>query len=329
MRIAILVGCLSLTAPAIAAAQSIADAPIFRFETGGFWLNLHHFLYVLGRAEAKAPDASRSAVVGAPGDAARGLATLTADERARWAAAVTAYASGLSQKDTVFDEPLYAMTSVLATAGSSPSFPAMGLDPAAAAALADVAPLYRRVWWPAHLAANEAWVASIEPLLARHGRDVLRYITRAYELPWPADGYPVNVAAYTNWAGAYSTAGNLLVMSSLSEGNRGGNGLELVFHEAMHQWDDEILEALIAHARRQGIRISGGVTHAMIFFTAGEAVRSVEPSHVPYAVSAGIWERGMARFKPALDEIWKPWLDGRGTRDAALAALVPRAAIPR
>ena len=32
--------------------------PIFRFEADGFWLNLHHFLYVLGRARAKMPDSN-------------------------------------------------------------------------------------------------------------------------------------------------------------------------------------------------------------------------------------------------------------------------------
>lgn len=47
------------------------------------------------------------------------------------------------------------------------------------------------------------------------------------------------------------------------------------------------------------------------------------------AEAFGIWEGGMGRFKPALDEVWKPWLEGRGTRDAALAALAARAVIPR
>ena len=39
-----------------------AATPIFRFETDGFWLNLHHYLYVLGRAEAELPDSRREAV---------------------------------------------------------------------------------------------------------------------------------------------------------------------------------------------------------------------------------------------------------------------------
>lgn len=312
------------------APQSAPASPIFRFATDGFWLNLHHFLYVLGRAEAKTDDAAREAVAGAPADAARGVETLTPEERARWASAVSVYAAGLSQKDTVFDAPLYSMTSALAAAGDAPALPdRAGLDPGAAAALESVAPIYRKAWWPAHRAANERWVASIQPLLDRHGDRVLAYITRAYELPWPAGGYPVNVSAYTNWAGAYSTAGNLLVMSSLSRGNEGLNGLELVFHEAMHQWDDPVFDALVGHARRLGVRIPRGVTHAMVFYTAGEAVRSVVPGHVPYAETAGIWNRGMARFRGPLGDVWKPWLDGRGTREEALAALAARVALPR
>ena len=68
--------------------------PIFRFETDGFWLNLHHFLYVLGRVEAKMPDIKREAVAGAPADEAEGLKTLSEAERQAWREAVIAYANG-------------------------------------------------------------------------------------------------------------------------------------------------------------------------------------------------------------------------------------------
>jgi hypothetical protein len=70
-----------------------------------------------------------------------------------------------------------------------------------------------------------------------------------------------------------------------------------------------------------------GLDHALIFFTAGEAVRRVVPEHVPYAEKFGIWNRGLGPLKPALDEIWKPYLDGHGTRDEAFAALIERMAI--
>lgn len=65
----------------------------------------------------------------------------------------------------------------------------------------------------------------------------------------------------------------------------------------------------------------------MIFFTAGEVVRRVAPDHVPYADANGVWQRGNEPLKAALQETWKPYLDGLGTRDEALAALVARAGI--
>jgi hypothetical protein len=57
------------------------------------------------------------------------------------------------------------------------------------------------------------------------------------------------VSGYSNWAGAYSTSGPLLVISSLLPTNHGDAGLELVFHEAMHQWDQPIFAKLSEIAR--------------------------------------------------------------------------------
>jgi hypothetical protein len=48
---------------------------------------------------------------------------------------------------------------------------------------------------------------------------------------------------------------------------------------------------------------------------------------VPYADKFGVWQRGLAPMKAALEETWKPYLDGRGTRDEAFAALVVRTAV--
>jgi hypothetical protein len=66
----------------------------------------------------------------------------------------------------------------------------------------------------------------------------------------------------------------------------------------------------------------------MIFFTAGDSVRRVIPGHVPYADAFGVWDRGFAAFKAPLQETWKPYLDGKGTRDEAIAALVARVGLP-
>jgi len=49
---------------------------------------------------------------------------------------------------------------------------------------------------------------------------------------------------------------------------------------------------------------------------------------MPYADAFGVWNRGFAAFKAPLQETWKPYLDGTGTRDEAIAALVARVGLP-
>src|SRR5688572_20545502 len=109
MRTRRVVGMAALVAvvsmPPPVAAQSPRPASIFTFESDEFWLNLHHFLYVLGRGEATMADASRAGVTLAVADAERGIKSLTDEERKTWAAAVGVYASGISKLDAVRGEP--------------------------------------------------------------------------------------------------------------------------------------------------------------------------------------------------------------------------------
>lgn len=317
-----LVPALLLAAFTAAAPAAQSTAPLFRISTGDFWLNLHHYLYVLGRAEAKMADARRRAVSEAPADQAKGLETLTPVERELWLEAVRGYAAGPSRQDVVFDEPLIETGNALAHAGDAPHLDDVPLDPAIRTMLERAAPVYRKAWWPSHRASNEQWERAIRPSIDEHGSALVAHVTRAYGMPWPPDGYPIRVVAFSNWAGAFSTTGPLLVISSRDSGNAGPSALETVIHESMHQWDDPVWALLLEQARTQERYISRDLTHAMIFFTAGEAVRARLPGHVPYAVANGMWARGMGRFKPALDAAWLPWLRGDGSRDAAIAALI-------
>jgi hypothetical protein len=81
-----------------AIAQETTANPIFIFHPDEFWLNLHHFLYVLGRSENKTLDSARKAVVGAPADQDQGLAKLHPEQRVTWREAVSFYAKELSRK---------------------------------------------------------------------------------------------------------------------------------------------------------------------------------------------------------------------------------------
>jgi hypothetical protein len=323
---ATLLGVLLVAAVPMPAAPAQAQAAIFKFESDEFWLNLHKFLYVLGRAQNKDPNASREAVARAPGDAERGLASLSEAERKIWTDAVAAYARGVSRQDPVRDRDLALIEGRLGAIDDAESVAGAMVEESLRTLLERAAPVYRKAWWSAHRATNRAFVASTQQLLQTQGATMLQFITRAYQMPWPAGGYPVHATAYASWAGAYSTWGNLLIVSTnAGAGTSGWGGLESVFHESMHQWDDTVDMLLSAQAASAGGQVSFNLSHALIFYTAGEAVRRVAPAgHVPYADSAGIWQRGMQALKVPIEEIWLPYLNGRGTRDEAIAALVRR-----
>lgn len=135
-----------VTSPAKRASSTIdkRKSPIFIFHTDEFWLNLHHFLYVLGRAENKERDTARAAVAGAAADQERGFNKLNEKEKTIWREAVASYAAGVSKKDIVFDMPLPAITSALARAGDSKKLTAPEIDPATATILERSAPIYRK-----------------------------------------------------------------------------------------------------------------------------------------------------------------------------------------
>ena len=120
----------------------------------------------------------------------------------------------------------------------------------------------------------------MQTLVGRHGDAVRAFITRGYGMEWPAGGFPVHLFTCRDMPtgqAPYSTDGNLLVVSGLDRGTRGLSGLEAVFHEAMHQWDEPIQKLLSDHARRAGKRVPPDLSHALIWATAGEAVRRVSP----------------------------------------------------
>src|SRR5262245_30234366 len=125
---------------------------IVKFHTDDFWLNLHHFLYVLGRAEAKFPDSQMDGVNEAPPDQERGLSSLGAEEQKIWRDAVSAYAAGLSRRDLVSSRELVTLTGALANIadGAKLDIASPAIDPSAATILNRAAPVYRKVWWPAH-----------------------------------------------------------------------------------------------------------------------------------------------------------------------------------
>ncbi len=235
--------------------------------------------------------------------------------------AVHAYATGLSRY-AALQEPMPTTTRALAGAGDRQTLAGVSLDAALVATLERAAPIYRKVWWPAHREGNRTWRSATQALVDRHGAEVVGYVTRAYGAAWPESGYSVHVSRLRDVGSAYSSGvTGMIVAPSRSEFTAGLYALEAIVHEAMHQWDGQTFRAMRAAA--PDARIPPDLSHALIFYTSGEAVRRVEPKFVPVADAFDIWPLGLSgsklptqRLKPLLVEIWQPWLDGaaRATR---------------
>lgn len=284
-----------------------------------FWVNLHHFLYVTSRAQ-RGLDADRATVTGALADTA-GIGALSSAQRSDWNLALEYYGRALAERDILFDSVMVAVTVRLSHVASATLPPAAALDSIHALAQTRAASAYRAAWWTRHDAANRVWIAAVRTLLAQHGDSAAAWESRAFDVPWSATPVPVDVTAYANWAGAYTTDGpDHITISSLNPGNQGTAAFETLFHEVLHTMDRQLFERYRTAARAQGKRMLRNPTHPFIFYTAGEVTRRLFPGHVPFAESGGLWERArdLGAMRPLLQRHWQLWLDGQITMEEAL-----------
>jgi hypothetical protein len=291
-----------------------------------FWVNLHHFLYVTARAR-RGLDADRGTVTQSLADTA-GIGSLSAAQRSDWDQALEYYGQTLAERDILFDSVMVAVTVRLSHVTGSAMPAAAPLDSAHGRALTRAAAAYRAVWWNRHDAANRAWISAVQPLLAQHGDSAAAWESRAFGVQWSATPVPVDVSAYANWAGAYTTEGpDHVTVSSLNPDNQGPAAFETLFHEVLHTMDRELFERYRTASRAQGKRMIRGPTHPFIFYTAGEVTRRLFPGYVPFAESGGLWERvrDFGAMRPLLQRHWQPWLDGRITIDEALRRIATEA----
>jgi len=301
-------------------APAVAETRLFSFHSN-VWVNLHHFLYVTARARAGL-DATRAPVTTALADTV-GFGALPRSQQDAWNAALAHYSTAVARRDILFDSSLVAVNDRLAELENAASIGgASGLDAGIAAALDRAAPVYRTLWWPRHDATNRKWTSDALALLAQHGDEAARIEARAFRTPWSATPVHVDVSAYTNWAGAYTTEHPSHVnIGSIGEiAGAGTTKFETLFHEVLHTMDSSLLTAIQASFREKGKRMPRDPTHAFIFFTGGEVTRRLFPGYVPFAEEGGMWTRNsdFARMLPLLRAHWLPYLDGRGTLEDAI-----------
>jgi hypothetical protein len=302
----------------LAAQGTSANNRLFAMQSN-FWVNLHHFLYVTARAR-RGLDADRPAVTRSLMDTA-GLGALSAAQRRSLDEALEYYGRVLAERDILFDSTMIEVTVRLSRVSGSSLPPAAPLDSAHARALTSAAPAYRTAWWSRHDVSNRAWITEAQRLLDQHGDSAAAWESRAFGVRWSSTPVPVDVTAYANWAGAYTTTDPAHVtISTLNPENHGTAAFETLFHEVLHTMDRELFNRYRTAARGQGKRMLRNPTHPFIFYTAGEVTRRLFPGHTPFAETSGLWDRSrdLGPMRPLLQRHWQLWLDGQIAMGEAL-----------
>ena len=292
----------------------------FQFESK-LWPNLHHFLYILGRARNGTFDSGRVAVKQAPLDTA-GFDALSESQRKAWEHDVGIYQVHASPLDIGYGSLVdvnYAMAD-LPTSGRIEDTQQISVE--LRAALTEAGPVYRGLWWPRHDSANRDWISQLTPQVERYGPRIKDRLAAAFRTSWPTLPLRVEAVAYADPRGAYTTADPpLIAMSTLNPQHQGIDGLEQLFHECSHLMMDTV-DATLARSKAVGKDLSREVSHTILFYTVADTMRSLIPDHVPYPDHYGVWNRGWTRYHELLGLYWQPYLDGKSTMEDAIDRLV-------
>jgi hypothetical protein len=344
-----------LFAPARSGARAqfnSTDTPLPVFELhSGFWINLHHTLYQEAR-QRTAPPARQASGSKTSGPVAKSTASenpaLTAAEKKAWDEAVSYYAENYANKDLLFTTELIQLKNQLGDfedcdelSGRKRKFCDAGLSPRLAQVLEAAAPVYRTHDWPEHDRANRRWILRVAPLVRTQGVGLSERLAEIYQTRWPHEKIRVDVSAYANSAGAYTTVDPLRVtISSLDARNQGAEALEVLFHEGSHGIAEPVQAAIIRECRQRDKPIPRDLWHALVFYTTGEVIRPAlvsssasstvgdKEGNIPgggytsYASREALYQRGWKDYFDVLQRFWQPYIDGRATFDDAIARMV-------
>jgi hypothetical protein len=326
--------------------SSGAESPLPVFELhSGFWVNLHHFLYLQARllnGNSSSMDSGRGEAP--PNDAPVSLIDFPAEEIRAWQAAVAFYAKDLAGRDLllngemeIINGRLSAMEVCPELEGKSSAACASGLQRDLVEVLDRAAPVYRAHWWAQQDRVNREWIARVAPMVRQMGVELSAQLADVYQRPWPVERLRVDVVWYGGPYGAYTSLSPVHVtISSHDARNQGIYGFEVLFHESSHTLAGAVTEAIAHEFRERDKPIPRDLWHALLFYTTGELVRrdlaygtmslaslqGTDPSsYEPYAARFGLYSGGWDRFRGMLDLYWRPYLEGKVSFETAVARL--------
>ena len=323
--------------------------PVFEFHSG-LWVNLHHFLYYLARTrEATKAGATAAGKPAGPAlKAAPGVGpALTPAEQKTWNEAIDYYAANYAGKDPLVNIDLILLKNQLGDfedcnelLGKKNKACDAGLPGNIGIILEAAAPIYRAHWWADHDRANRRWVARVAPLVREQGVGLSEKLADIYQSQWPKEKIRVEVSAFANSAGAYTTLDPLRVtIASTDVRNQRGEALEVLFHEASHDIARPVETAISRECRQREKPIPRDLWHALIFYTTSEVLQPVmqdtteksgggtaaaqkSKSTPPPDLREKLSQRGWDEYLRLLTMYWQPYLDGKVSFEDAIAHLV-------
>lgn len=364
-RVLFLFPALALLAAPCASPQSnsgYGPLPVFELHSG-FWINLHHELYFEAkqRENKPSPPAKGALTTQSPLKTMRDSATpLTPAEQNAWDSAVSFYSQNYASKDLLFNNDLVLLKNQLGDfedcdelSGAHKKTCDAGLPANITQVLDSAAPIYRAHLWMEHDRTNRRWITRVAPLVEEQGVGISERLADIYQAKWPKYKIRVDVSAYANWAGAYTTLDPLRVtISSSDPRNQDAAALEVLFHEASHGIAEPVESAIVRECRQRDKPIPRDLWHALIFYTTGEVIKPLynakssenappqqetrgsdnahpdrppaapRQPYTPYAIREGLYQRGWKDYFELLSRFWQPYLDGTATFDDAIARMV-------
>jgi hypothetical protein len=325
--------------------------PVFEFHSG-FWVNLHHFLYHEARARQAAKDL-RDAAGKSSGPVLRqtpgSTVSLSPTEQKAWDDALAYYNANYTMKDMQINIDLILLKDQLGDfedcdelTGRKKLSCDAGLPGKEGAVLESVAAIYRSHWWPDHNRANRRWVIRVAPLVREQGEGLSELLAQIYQSKWPKEKIRVDVCAYANPAGAYTTLDPLHVtISSIDPRNQGSDALGVLFYESSHGLALPVQSAISRECRQREKPIPRNLWHALIYYTTSEEIRPIlmgsgteggtsgasaqqKPkfASLPDELKDNLTQRGWEDYLHVLTMYWQPYLDGKVTFEDAVAHMI-------
>jgi hypothetical protein len=319
--------------------QSPALSPAFEFHSG-FWINLHHFLYLQGRIRRSAGESSLAAPAGQEGlPRAVSVADLSPDQLRVWNAAVNAYSADWSSRDLLLNGDMVIINNRLAELENCPDLSSKvrpecqaGLRPDLVAALDEAAPVYRAQWWPEQDRANRAWISDVAPLIRQMGTSLAAQLAEIYRQEWPQGPMRVDVVWAADPLGTYTTLDPMhITIASADPRNQGLAALEILFHGASHALSTGVNQAITRECRQRGKPIPRNLWDALQYYTTRELVRRIYARSSPSGQDSdsasasdvnSMYDQDWSRYRRLLESYWQPYLDGKIGLDTAIARMV-------